>query len=56
MVSVKDKAKQFIAKIGIDFEGLKPEAHVDVGDPIPASVSAEEIDELIAIGAIEEKK
>lgn len=46
--------KQFVAKVGIDFDGFDP-SRVEPGDPIPDKVDQETIKELLAIDAIEEK-
>lgn len=51
MASVK---KKYIAKSGIDFEGLKPKVRVESGDPIPEKVDQKTIDDLLAGGDIEE--
>lgn len=43
----KDKPK-YEALAGIDFEGLKPPVHVEAGDLLPATISADDIRDLLA--------
>lgn len=50
----KSVSKQFIAKTGIDFEGLNPPARVEAGDPIPDDLESTQIEDLLALDAIEE--
>jgi hypothetical protein len=49
----KDKP-QYIATTGIDFEGCKPSVRVEAGEPIPASIKAEEIKDLLEQDLIRE--
>jgi hypothetical protein len=46
---------KYIAKIGLNFDGIKDKPRVEPGEPIPV-VSDKEIKELLAIDAIEEVK
>lgn len=48
--------KKYIAKVGINFEGLKPPVRVEAGDPIPVTVPDATIKDLLMDGAIEEAK
>lgn len=47
---------KYIAKTGINFDGLKGKPRVEVGKPIPEGVPEKEIAQLMASGAIEEVK
>jgi hypothetical protein len=47
--------KKYVAKVGLDFEGIKDKPRVEPGEPIPV-ISEKEIKELLAIDAIEEVK
>lgn len=49
MASVK---QEYIALTGIDFEGGKRKRRVEAGDDLPADVSQEDVEDLIAIKAI----
>ena len=55
-MSESSKKKQYIAKMGIDFEGLKGKPHCEPGDTIPDGVSEATIKDLLANGDIEEAK
>lgn len=46
--------KQYVATIGIDFEGCKPSVRVEAGEVIP-TLSAEEIEDLLAARLIADK-
>lgn len=48
--------KKYIAKVGLDFDGLKDKPRVEPGEPIPAGLKQSEIDELLALDQIEEVK
>lgn len=48
------RVKKYIAKTGIDFEQFDPPIHVDAGNPIPDKLDQEAIEDLLAIGAIQE--
>lgn len=48
--------KKYIAKVGINFEGLRPPVRVEKGDPIPITVPDTTIKDLLSDGAIEEVK
>lgn len=53
---MSEKKKKYVAKVGLDFEGLKDKPRVEPGEPIPEGVKASEIDALLALGQIEEEK
>lgn len=46
--------KKYIAKVGINFDGLKPPVRVEAGQSIPSNVPEQTIQELLHDGAIEE--
>ena len=46
----------YIAKVGLDFDGLKGKPRVEAGEPIPAKVPESEIVQLLSDGHIEEVK
>ena len=50
------KPKKYIAKVGIDFEGLKDKPRVEASQPIPADVPEAEIKQLLKDDQIEEAK
>lgn len=43
---------EYVAVVGIDFDGLKPPLRVEAGDPIPKKVPASEITQLLSDGHI----
>lgn len=49
-----EKKKQYVAKRGITFEGMKGKPQVKSGDPLPEGVDAKTIADLLAHGDIEE--
>ena len=46
--------KKYVAKVGLDFDGLKGKPRVEAGEKIPAGVDAKEIAQLLADKQIEE--
>lgn len=50
------KDKKYVAKVGIDFEGLKGKPHCEPGDPLPDGVKEETIKDLLECGDIKEAK
>lgn len=48
--------KKYIAKVGLDFDGLKGKPRVEKDEPVPANVPESEIKQLLADGMIEEVK
>lgn len=50
------KPKKYIALNGINFDGLKGKPRVEIGDPIPEGVSAEDIKDLLANEDIKESE
>lgn len=49
----KDKSR-YVATTGIDFEGCKPSIRVEAGEPIPTSIKADEIKDLLEQDLIRE--
>lgn len=47
-------SKEYLANTGIDFEGLKPPVRVEKDEPIPSSIKASEIEDLLDAGLIRE--
>lgn len=48
--------KRYIAKVGINFDGLKDKPRVEAGQQIPITVSDATIKDLLKDGIIEEVK
>lgn len=46
------KKVEYVALTGIDFEGGKQKRRIEAGDPVPADISASDIEDLLAIKAI----
>lgn len=49
-----DKKRQYIAKVGISFDGLKPPVRVEVGNPVPEKVDDKTIKDLLENDDIKE--
>lgn len=48
--------KQYLATVGMDFEGLKPKVRIEKDEPIPANITAKEIEDLLKAGLIRESE
>lgn len=55
MAGVSEK-KKYVAKVGLDFDGLKGKPRVEAGEKLPEGLKQSEIDELIKMGQAEEMK
>lgn len=55
-MTVTEKKKKYIAKVGLNLDGLKGKPRVEAGEPIPDNVPKEEIEQLLNDGQIEEAK
>lgn len=54
-MATKTSTQKYFAVVGLDFEGIKPPARVEAGDPIPDRVPQKEITDLLAQGQIRER-
>lgn len=50
------KPKTYIAVNGLNFDAMKPPLRLEPGEELPANIDQGDIDALLAIGAIKEKK
>jgi hypothetical protein len=51
----KEKPK-YVAAVGIDFEQFKPPIRVEAGEPVPAGLDANQIEDLLDQGLIRERE
>ena len=54
MADEKKRPKNYVAKVGLDFEGLKGKPRIEPGERLPEGLNAGEIQELLDLNQIEE--